>query len=242
MENLSEVSFVIAFLAGIATFVSPCVLPLLPSYLTFITGMSFEDLKDVDDSANRRAVRKATVLHSLFFILGFTVVFVTLGTLANLIGGTLLEFKEILRRIGGILIILFGIYVMGIFRIPFLDMEKKFHLRDKPAGYFGSSIVGVTFAAGWTPCIGPIIATILGLAVIGPSESPFYGTLLLLVFSIGLAVPFFLSSLVFNSFLSLFNKFKRFIPAVNIISGLVMIALGVFLFFTDFDTILMYIG
>ena len=242
MENLTEVSFVIAFLAGIATFVSPCVLPLLPSYLTFITGMSFNELKDGKNGGDKKSVRKATVLHSLSFILGFTVVFVILGTLANLIGGTLLEFKEILRRIGGILIILFGIYIMGIFRIPFLDMEKKFHLRDKPAGYLGSSIVGVTFAAGWTPCIGPIIATILGLAMIGPSDRPFYGALLLLAFSIGLAVPFFLSSLVFNSFLSMFNKFKRFIPAVNIVSGIVMIALGVFLFFTDFDTIMMYIG
>jgi cytochrome c-type biogenesis protein len=141
-----------------------------------------------------------------------------------------------------VLIVIFGIFITGIFRIPFLDMEKKIHLRDKPAGYFGSSIVGITFAAGWTPCIGPIIASILGLAVIGSSENPLYGTLLLLVFSLGLAVPFLISSFLFNWFLSMFGRFKRFIPIVNMVSGIALIALGIFLFFTDFDTILMYIG
>jgi cytochrome c-type biogenesis protein len=123
-----------------------------------------------------------------------------------------------------------------------MDMEKNVHLRDKPAGYLGSSIVGITFAAGWTPCIGPIIASILGLAVIGSSENPIYGTLLLLIFSLGLAIPFFISSLAFNWFLTAFNRFKRFIPAINIICGIILIVLGLFLLFADFDRILMYIG
>ena len=242
MENIVDLSFLIAFSAGFLSFFSPCILPLFPSYLTFITGISFDDLKDTDDGTSRRSVIKATILHSLFFIIGFTAVFVALGTLADFIGGALLEFKEILRRVGGVIIVLFGIFITGIIRIPFLDMEKKIHLRDKPAGYLGSSIVGVTFAAGWTPCMGPIIASILGLAVIGSSDSPIYGTLLLLVFSLGLAVPFLLSSLVFNWFLTAFQRFKRFIPAINVICGIILIALGLFLFFADFDTILMYIG
>ncbi len=242
MENVVDLSFLIAFSAGFLSFFSPCILPLFPSYLTFITGISFDDLKDTDDKSSRRSVIKATILHSLFFIIGFTAVFVTLGTLADFIGGTLLEFKETLRRVGGIIIVLFGIFITGIIKIPFLDMEKKIHLRDKPAGYLGSSIVGITFAAGWTPCMGPIIASILGLAVIGSSDSPIYGTLLLLVFSLGLAVPFLLSSLAFNWFLTAFQRFKRFIPAINVICGIILIALGLFLFFADFDRILMYIG
>ncbi len=115
------------------------------------------------------------------------------------------------------------------------------HLRDKPAGYLGSSIVGITFAAGWSPCLGPIVGCILGLAMIGSSMNAGYGIGLLLVYSIGLGVPFFLSSLAFNTFLSLFNRFKRFIPAVNIVSGLMLVAIGVFLLFTDFDPIMNYL-
>jgi cytochrome c-type biogenesis protein len=229
-----DINLLVALWGGIISFASPCVLPLLPSYLTFITGISFEDLKQDD----RRGVRKATIVHSLFFIAGFTVVFVAMGALFGLLGETLFAFKDVVRRIGAVLIILFGIYITGLIRIPFLDMEKKVHLRDKPAGYLGSSFVGITFAAGWSPCLGPIVGSILGLAVIGSSMNAGYGVLLLLVYSIGLGIPFFLSSLAFNSFLSLFNRFKRFIPAVNIVSGLILIAVGVFLLFSDFDAVM----
>ncbi|MBN2224613.1 MAG: sulfite exporter TauE/SafE family protein [Deltaproteobacteria bacterium] len=229
-----DINLLVAFWGGIVSFASPCVLPLLPSYLTFITGISFEDLKQDD----LKGIRKATVLHSLAFIGGFTVVFVAMGALFGLLGETLFEFKDIIRRIGAVLIILFGIYITGLAPIPFLNREKKVHLRDKPAGYLGSAFVGITFAAGWSPCLGPIVGSILGLAMIGSSLNAGYGVLLLLVYSIGLGLPFFVSSLAFNTFLSLFNRFKRFIPAVNIVSGLILVAVGVFLLITDFDTVM----
>ncbi len=230
----SDINLMVAFWGGIVSFASPCVLPLLPSYLTFITGISFEDLRKEDLTG----IRKATVLHSLAFIAGFTVVFVAMGALFGLLGETLFDFRDIVRRIGAVLIILFGIYITGLVPIPFFDREKKVHLRDKPAGYLGSSFVGITFAAGWSPCLGPIVGSILGLAMIGSSLNAGYGILLLFVYSIGLGIPFLVASLAFNTFLSLFNRFKRFIPAVNIASGLILVAVGVFLLFSDFDAIM----
>jgi cytochrome c-type biogenesis protein len=230
----TEINLLVAFWGGIISFASPCVLPLLPSYLTFITGISFEDLTGED----REGIRRATVLHSLAFIAGFTVVFVAMGALFGILGETLFEFRDVVRRVGAVLIILFGIYITGLVRIPFLDMEKKVHLRDKPAGYLGSAFVGITFAAGWSPCLGPIVGSILGLAMIGSSMNAGYGILLLFVYSIGLGLPFLVSSLAFNTFLSFFNRFKRFIPVVNIVSGLILVAIGVFLLITDFDTLM----
>ena len=260
----THLSIFIAFWAGIVSFVSPCVLPLLPSYLTFITGMSFDELT----GENRKTVRRATVLHSLFFIIGFSAVFTALGALFGLAGGALFTYKEIIRKVGAVLLIILGIYISGLVRMMLLriqsgmiekerepgallsflvrafslmDTERKVHLKQKPAGFIGSSLVGITFAAGWSPCLGPIVAAILSLAVIGESADALYGVVLLLVFSLGLGLPFLLSSLAFNSFLALFNRFKRFIPAVNIIAGLLLVVLGVFLFTTGFDTILTYI-
>ncbi len=230
----TDLSLAVAFWAGVISFVSPCVLPLLPSYLTFITGISFEDLSRDD----RDSVRRATVLHSLAFIAGFTVVFVMMGALFGVLGETLFEFRGIVRRIGAVLIILFGIYVTGLVRVPFMDRERKMHLRDKPAGYLGSGLVGITFAAGWSPCLGPIVGSILGLAMIGSSMNAGYGILLLFIYSVGLGLPFLAASLAFNTFLSLFNRFKRFIPAVNIVSGFILVAVGVFLLFSDFDAIM----
>jgi len=260
----TNLSIFIAFWAGIVSFISPCVLPLLPSYLTFITGMSFDELT----GENRKSVRRATVLHSVFFIIGFSIVFTALGALFGLMGGALFTYKEIIRKVGAILLIILGVYISGLVRMLLLkvqsgiiaqdrkpgavlsflirmfslmDTERKVHLKQKPAGFIGSTLVGITFAAGWSPCLGPIVAAILSLAVIGDSASPLYGVVLLFVFSMGLGLPFLLSSLAFNSFLALFNRFKRFIPAVNIIAGLLLVILGVFLFTTSFDTILTYI-
>jgi cytochrome c-type biogenesis protein len=257
-------SIIIAFWAGIVSFISPCVLPLLPSYLTFITGMSFDELT----GENQKSVRRATVLHSVFFIIGFSAVFTALGALFGLMGGTLYTYKEIIRKVGAVLLIILGIYISGLIRMILLkvqsgkiereqesgavlsflirafslmDTERKVQLKQKPAGFIGSSLVGITFAAGWSPCLGPIVAAILSLAVIGESASPLYGVVLLFVFSMGLGLPFLLSSLAFNSFLALFNRFKRFIPAVNIVAGLLLVILGVFLFINSFDTILTYI-
>lgn len=233
----SQLSVLLVFGLGLATFISPCVLPLLPSYLTFITGMSFEDLKEWKG----KAIRRATVLHSVFFILGFTLVFLAMGVVAAFLGEVftylLLEKISTIRIIAGAIIILLGIFITGIVRVSFLDMEKRIHLRNKPIGFLGSSLVGITFAAGWSPCFGPILANILLLVVIGPNSpeasetsiNPAYGILLLFAYSMGLGLPFFLSSLAFNTFLSIFKRFKRFIPIVNVVCGIILIAVGVFL-------------
>jgi cytochrome c-type biogenesis protein len=227
-----EVTFYAAFLFGLLSFASPCVLPLIPSYLSYITGLSFEDLTG---SRDRERIRKITVLNSLFFILGFSSIFVLLGASSSFVGRILLDYRDIIRRLGGILIIIFGLYVTGIVRFGFLSREKKVHLEEKPVGYLGSFLVGVTFAAGWTPCIGPILGSILLYASQAGTTS--HGILLLSIYSIGLGLPFFLSSLALNTFLSYFRRIQRYLRFINIISGILLIIVGL-LIFTDYLQIL----
>ncbi len=227
MNQTSEVSVLIAFTAGILSFISPCVLPLIPSYLTYITGVSFKELTDVQGKAR---LRWATMLHSFLFIMGFSVVFILMGASATYLGQVLVEYQFWIMKGGGVLIILLGIHFTGIINIPFLQMEKRFELRKKPLGHLGSFLVGVIFAAGWTPCIGPILSTILIYA--SASKSFTTGVLLLTVYSMGLGIPFFLSSLAFNSFLSTFDKIKKYMRWVTLASGVLLIIIGI-LFLTD---------
>jgi cytochrome c-type biogenesis protein len=158
MSQPQEVSGFIAFSAGVLSFFSPCVLPLVPSYLTYITGVSFKELKAADAGAR---VRWGAALHSFFFILGFSVVFILMGASASFLGKLLAEYQDWIMKIGGVLIILLGIQFTGLIRIPFLQTEKRFEMGRKPLGFAGSFLVGLVFAAGWTPCIGPILSTIL---------------------------------------------------------------------------------
>jgi len=227
MNQTPDISVFIAFTAGILSFVSPCVLPLIPSYLTYITGVSFKELTDVKGKAR---VRWATMLHSFLFIMGFSVVFILMGASASYLGQVLVEYQSWIMKVGGVLIILLGIHFTGIINIPFLQMEKRFEMRKKPLGHLGSFLVGVIFAAGWTPCIGPILSTILIYA--SASKSFTTGILLLTVYSMGLGIPFFLSSLAFNSFLSAFDKIKRYMRWVTLASGIILIIVGI-LFLTD---------
>jgi cytochrome c-type biogenesis protein len=221
---MKDVSFPLAFLAGILSFLSPCVLPLVPSYVSFITGVSFEDLKD---STEGRRVRFLTAMNSLAFICGFSAVFVALGASSSAVGRFLFDYQETIRIAGGILVVIFGLFISGVIRLDFLTRERKFHMSGKPAGYIGSFFVGMTFAAAWTPCIGPILGTILVYASSKGSAS--YGLRLLAVYSLGLAIPFFLSSLAFNSFLSYSAKIRRYMRIIMAISGLVLIAFGILL-------------
>jgi cytochrome c-type biogenesis protein len=221
---MKDVSFPLAFLAGIMSFLSPCVLPLLPSYVSFITGISFEDLTT---GADRRKIRYLTITNSLAFILGFSAVFVALGASSSAVGKFMFEYQEWIRIGGGILIIVFGLFVAGFLKMDFLMRDKKVHLSGKPAGYVGTFLVGMTFAAGWTPCIGPILGTILLYA--GSQGSAFYGFKLLAVYSLGLALPFFVSSLAINSFLSYSKKLMRYMRVIMIISGLLLILFGILL-------------
>lgn len=221
---MKDVSFPLAFAAGVLSFLSPCVLPLLPSYVSFLTGISFEDLTA---GVDRKRIRFLTITNSLCFILGFSTVFIALGASSSAVGRAMFEYQESLRIIGGVVIIIFGLFVSGLFKIDFLMKEKKLHLSGKPAGYVGTFIVGMTFAAGWTPCIGPILGTILLYA--GSQGSAWYGFKLLAVYSLGLAVPFFLSSLAMNTFLSYSKKILKYMRVIMITSGLLLIVFGIML-------------
>ncbi len=222
-----DVSMLIAFSAGFLSFVSPCVLPLVPSYITYITGVSFKELTETEERAK---LRWAAVLHSLLFIVGFSTIFILMGASASYLGQLLARYQTWMMKAGGVLVIILGIHFTGIINIPFLQMERRFEMRKKPIGYVGSFLVGIIFAAGWTPCIGPILSTILIYA--STTKSFATGVLLLTAYSIGLGVPFFLSSLAFNAFLSAFEKIKRYMKVITIVSGFFLIGIGI-LFLTD---------
>jgi cytochrome c-type biogenesis protein len=219
-----NVNILVAMAAGLLSFLSPCVLPLLPSYISFVAGVSFEEVQG--HVANPRT-RRAILLNSLLFILGFSLVFIALGAGVTLLGQALFQQQDLIRKIGGIFIILMGMYVAGWLRIPFLMREWRMELRDRPAGYIGALFVGITFAAGWTPCIGPILGSILTLASV--SQTATTGIAMLAAYSLGLAIPFFISSLAIHRFLILFDRFKRFIPVVTRLSGIILMALGLLL-------------
>jgi cytochrome c-type biogenesis protein len=227
MNQPQQISGLIAFTAGLLSFVSPCVLPLVPSYITYITGVSFHALTDTKAKAK---LRWLTFFHSLLFILGFSLVFVLMGASASYLGQILVKYQYWIMKGGGVLIILLGVHFTGIINLPFLQMEKRLEFRKKPLGYLGSFSVGIVFAAGWTPCIGPILSTILIYA--STSKSFTTGMSLLAVYSMGLGVPFLLSSLAFNSFLSAFEKLKKYMRVITIVSGLFLIGIGI-LFLTD---------
>jgi cytochrome c-type biogenesis protein len=221
---MKEVSFPLAFLAGVLSFLSPCVLPLVPSYVSFITGISFKDLTVGKD---RKKIRYLTVAHSIAFIAGFSALFIALGISSSAIGRFFFEYMNALRIIGGILVIIFGLFIAGFLRLDFLMPEKKMHLAGKPAGYIGTFFVGMAFGAGWSPCIGPILGTILVYA--GTRGSALFGFQLLAVYSLGLAIPFFLSAVGINVFLMYSIKIARHMRVITIISGLLLIIFGVML-------------
>jgi cytochrome c-type biogenesis protein len=221
-QPIPQVSLVAAFLAGVVSFLSPCVLPLVPSYVTFITGVSFDELT-AEDKTGR--VRRLTIIHSLAFIVGFSLVFIALGATATAAGQFLRDHQDLLRQVGGVLIILFGIYLTGLLPIPALSREAKFRLTTKPLGILGSVLVGVTFAAGWTPCIGPILASILLYA--STAERAGTGIVLLSVYSLGLGVPFFLASLGMNTFLAASRKLRGSLRTIEVVSGVILIAFGI---------------
>lgn len=220
--QIPEVSLLAAFLAGVVSFLSPCVLPLVPSYVTFITGVSFDELT-AEDKTGR--VRRLTILHSIAFIVGFSIVFISLGATATAAGRFLREYQDLLRQVGGVLIILFGLYLTGLLPLAALSREAKFRMTSKPLGLLGSVLVGITFAAGWTPCIGPILASILLYA--STAEKAGTGVLLLSIYSLGLGVPFFLASLGMNTFLAASRKLRASLRIIEIVSGVILIAFGV---------------
>jgi cytochrome c-type biogenesis protein len=230
LPSADSVSFAVAFTAGLLSFLSPCVLPLIPSYVGFLTGMSAEELE------HRRG---AAVLHGLWFVGGFTVVFVLLGAGASAVGNLFRAQQLWLGRIGGVLVILFGLYLLGVFRPAFLMRERRIDLARKPLGYFGSGVVGFTFGAAWTPCIGPILGAILTLAA--TRDGLWSGVGLLGVYALGLAVPFLLTALALDRFLAWFQRFRRWLVWVDRTAGVMLIVLGVLLLSDNFTLLAGYL-
>lgn len=213
----------VAFVAGLLSFLSPCVLPLVPSYLGFLTGMTIDEMGDR---------RHWAFFHALAFVAGFSLIFILLGAGATALGSTLLYYKATLARIGGVLIIIFGLYSMGVLRVGIFDREQRVHLDRKPMGFLGSTLVGMAFAAGWTPCIGPILA---GILTIGMSTGDVTkGMLLLAAYSAGLAVPFLIAAWGVDAFRDWFQRFQRWMPWVQRASGLLLIIVGLLLVTGEF--------
>jgi len=219
-------SFALAFVAGVLSFLSPCVLPLIPSYVGFLTGLTLEELE----------VRRGTALaHALWFVAGFSLIFIALGATASALGALLLRSQVWIGRIGGVVVILFGLYLLGVLRPALLMRERKVQLARKPLGYLGSAFVGVTFGAAWTPCIGPILGAILTLAAAQASVG--HGAALLTAYSAGLALPFVVTALALDRFLAWFQRFRPYLVWVERIAGGLLILLGLLLV-TDRFTLL----
>lgn len=225
MQSLPQISLLAAFSAGLLSFVSPCVLPLVPSYISYITGLSVEQL--VDASA-REKFKKSIVLNSLSFIAGFSAVFVAFGASASLLGQVLIAYQDYIRRIGGILIVIFGLYLVGILNLNFLKTEHRYQFRARPVGYAGSFLVGVAFAAGWTPCVGPVLGAILLYA--STTDSLMNGVVLLTCYSLGLGLPLFLTALGVDRFLAYFKGVRAYLWGVSTVSGILLIVVGVLIY------------
>lgn len=214
----TDVNVFLAFGAGFLSFVSPCVLPLYPAFISYITGMSIEDLR-----SDKKRMSRNGMLHTLFFLLGFSIVFIFLGFGSSFIGRFFIEYMDLLRQVGAIFIVLFGLMVVGIFTPKFLMQEHKLQFKNRPSGYFGSALIGLAFSAGWQPCMGPIIGAIIGLAASNPGSSMLY----MMTYVLGFAIPFFVLSF-FVTRLGWIRKHNRTIMRIG---GAFMIVFGIVLFF-----------
>lgn len=222
MENVGIFS---AFIFGLLSFISPCVLPIVPGYLSFISGTSFEEMMNSD---NQTQIRKRVLLNSMFFVLGFSIIFIALGASATAFGQFLQDQLHIFGKVAGVIIVVFGLHMMGILKIGFLNYEKRFHTQAKPIGFLGSFVVGLAFAFGWTPCIGPILAGILTIAA--QQETVWQGIILLTSYSAGLGIPFLLTGISITAFQNVFGKVKRYFRAVEIVGGILLVIVGVLIF------------
>ncbi|HEU5208820.1 MAG TPA: cytochrome c biogenesis protein CcdA [Longimicrobiales bacterium] len=236
MSDASSVSLGLAFLAGLVSFLSPCVFPIVPSYVGFVTGMTMDELRD--DA--RADARRHAAIHAALFVLGFSVVFIALGTSATALGSTLRRSLPLLQQVGGILIVLFGLYLLGVVRMPGLMRERRVNLASKPAGKLGSVVVGIVFGAGWTPCVGPILATLLLYASF--EHTLWRGVLLLTFYALGLGIPFFLSAVALNWFLAGSRRMKRWLRPVERVAGVAMVLIGVLLLTGHFAMITSFLA
>jgi len=233
---MDNVSLVAAFLGGILSFISPCVLPLVPGYLSFVSGVSLEQMGGAGGTSKQAASGRSRVfVSSLAFVLGFSLVFIALGASATAIGQLVSGQLRLLGKIAGLVIIVFGLHTMGLLKIGWLYRDTRVQTQKKPAGPLGAMLVGIAFAFGWTPFIGPILAGILAIA--GTQETVGQGVRLLAVYSIGLGVPFLLTALAVDRFFSAFARIRRYYHAVEIVSGALLVGIGVLIFTNRFTLI-----
>lgn len=228
MRMEGQVTLWLAFSAGILSFISPCVLPLYPSFLSYVTGVSVADLKDI----NQKQVRNRVVLHSLFFVIGVSLIYILLGLGASFVGQIFEAYKDLIRQLGAILIIAMGLFLIGWLNLDFLNREKRFNVKNRPAGYVGSLFIGFAFAAGWTPCIGPILTAIILMG----TSNPGLAMPLMILYSIGFAIPF----LVLAFFIGSTRVILKYSGLLMKVGGVLMILLGVLLFFDKMVWITQY--
>ncbi len=221
-----QISYAGALTAGFLSFVSPCVLPLIPAYLCFLGGASLDQLT-AEDGIDKALARRV-FWSALAFVLGFGTVFVLLGATATALSGLIAENITVLSKIAGVVIVIFGMHYMGLFRIGFLNFEKRFHIEKKPSGMIGAYFLGLAFAFGWTPCVGPILATILMVAAGG--DTMWYGTGLLTVYAIGIGLPFMIAALFVRPFMGFMGRFRKHMRKVEISIGLLLIVTGIAIF------------
>lgn len=236
-QATQPVNILVAFAAGILSFLSPCVLPLIPSYISYITGITFGELTQ---QALPKRVRFLTAVHSLLFIAGFTVVFILLGASFTFLGSFLSKNQDAIKKIGGAIVILFGLHIAGIINLRFLQRERKLEIKTKSIDFLGSFLVGATFSLGWTPCVGPILSSILILS--STSNQISKGVTLLLSYSLGLGLPFFLSGVLINNFLAYFHKIKRYLKAISVVSGLFIVMIGSMILTDYFGALTSYLA
>lgn len=230
MAEPTSIGLALAFSAGLLSFLSPCVLPLIPSYLTFVTGVGLDDLG---------TVRRSAIVHALLFVLGFTLIFVALGASATVLGRLLVAYRIWITRAGGALVVLFGLYLLGAVRVSAFDRDRRVHLANKPVGYLGTVLVGVAFGAGWTPCLGPILGAILTYTAATADLAR--GLPLLLAYSIGLALPFLLAAVAVERFLETVTRLRPYLTRISQISGVLLIVVGLLMMFNYFTIIGVYL-
>ncbi len=225
----TDLNIMLAFGAGLLNFISPCTLPLYPAFISYITGMSIDELK-----SDKAKFRKSGILHTIFFLIGFSIIFIFLGYSSSFVGTFFIQYQDLLRQIGAIFIVIFGLIIIGLFKPEFLMKEKKLQFKNRPAGYLGTFLIGLAFAAGWTPCTGPITGAVFMLA----SQNPGSGVWYMLAYVLGFAIPFFLLS-IFITRVKWIQKYNRTITKVG---GYLMIGLGILLFFDGMTYIIVRIS
>lgn len=229
--DAASVSLPFAFFAGLVSFLSPCVLPVVPAYVSFVSGLTMDELSD----GSTAAARRTAVLHAVLFILGFLLVFMTLGASATAAGQAFNRFLPTLTRVGGVVVILLGILLLDWVRLPPLARDVRIHLRSKPSGAAGSVVVGLVFGAGWTPCIGPILATILLYASMEATVTR--GTVLLAMYGLGLGVPFLVAAIGFSWFLTSLETLRSWARPIQRFAGILLVVIGVLLLTGEFAAV-----